>query len=50
MPPEAAVMQDEAFVPILYVVKVSSIEEAVQINNNVKQGLSSTLFTQVDSK
>ncbi|XP_075247527.1 putative aldehyde dehydrogenase family 7 member A1 homolog [Convolutriloba macropyga] len=35
----------ETFVPILYVVKCSSFEEAVQWNNEVDQGLSSSLFT-----
>jgi aldehyde dehydrogenase (NAD+) len=38
-------MKEENFVPILYVLKVKSMEEAIQINNDVPQGLSSSLFT-----
>jgi aldehyde dehydrogenase family 7 member A1 len=41
----AAVVQHEAFVPCLYVMKVKSYEEAVAKNNSVSQGLSSSLFT-----
>jgi hypothetical protein len=37
-----------AFVPVLYVVKYNgSIDDAIAINNDVPQGLSSSLFTQV---
>ena len=35
----------ETFVPILYVMKCKSFEEAVAWNNEVDQGLSSSLFT-----
>mgnify|MGYP003639708506 CR=1 FL=1 len=35
----------ERFVPITYVVKVKSLEEAIALNNSVPQGLSSALFT-----
>lgn len=38
-------LQTELFVPILYLVKFSSLEEGIEINNNVPQGLSSSLFT-----
>lgn len=41
----AQVCQEEVFVPILYISKISSFEEAVKINNSVSQGLSSALFT-----
>lgn len=41
----APVLKEERFVPILYVMKVSSLGEGIQLNNNVKQGLSSSLFT-----
>jgi aldehyde dehydrogenase (NAD+) len=37
--------QEEIFGPVLSVVKVSSFEEAVQVNNGVKYGLSSSLYT-----
>ncbi|KAJ3217196.1 Alpha-aminoadipic semialdehyde dehydrogenase [Dinochytrium kinnereticum] len=44
--PDAPVVQNEVFVPILHVMKIKSLEEAVCWNNGVKQGLSSSLFTQ----
>ncbi|KAF9980079.1 Alpha-aminoadipic semialdehyde dehydrogenase [Mortierella antarctica] len=43
--PDADVVQNEIFVPILHTMKVKSFEHAVEINNSVKQGLSSSLFT-----
>jgi aldehyde dehydrogenase family 7 member A1 len=46
VPTTAEVVQKEVFVPILYVMKVGSVEEAVGLNNAVAQGLSSSLFTQ----
>ena len=36
----------ETFAPIVYLLKCSSVEEAVQWNNEVEQGLSSSIFTQ----
>lgn len=41
----APILQKELFVPILYMIRFSTFEEAVAINNNVPQGLSSSLFT-----
>lgn len=41
----APILQTELFVPILYVCKFSTFEEAVALNNGVPQGLSSSLFT-----
>jgi len=43
---DAPIVQTELFVPILYVIKVKSFDEAVQVNNNVPQGLTSSMFTQ----
>lgn len=41
-----AVVQEETFAPILYLLKYTeTIEEAIHIQNDVKQGLSSSLFT-----
>ncbi len=40
-----AVMGEETFAPILYVVAYDTIEEAIQIHNGVDQGLSSAIFT-----
>ena len=42
---KAAILREELFVPILYVCKFSTFEEAVALNNGVPQGLSSSLFT-----
>lgn len=44
--PKAPVVQHEAFVPILYVHRIHGLEEAIALNNGVKQGLSSSIFTQ----
>ena len=38
-------MLRETFAPILYVVAVGSLEEAIGLQNGVKQGLSSSIFT-----
>eukprot|EP00049_Salpingoeca_infusionum_P012027 m.213455 g.213455 ORF g.213455 m.213455 type:complete len:530 (-) comp15083_c2_seq12:158-1747(-) len=35
----------ETFAPILYVMKISSFDEAIALNNSADQGLSSSLFT-----
>lgn len=40
------IVQEETFAPILYVMQYQSIEEVIQMHNNVPQGLSSALFTQ----
>jgi aldehyde dehydrogenase (NAD+) len=37
--------KDETFAPILYVYEVGSLEEAIAIQNDVPQGLSSSIFT-----
>jgi aldehyde dehydrogenase (NAD+) len=39
------IVQEETFAPILYLIKARSLEEAISLNNDVPQGLSSTLFT-----
>jgi len=39
------IVKEELFVPVLYIIKCKSIEEAIQFNNEVPQGLSSSLFT-----
>jgi len=43
--PSAPIVKTELFVPILYVMKFKTFEEAVAMNNSVPQGLSSSLFT-----
>lgn len=45
LPHDAAVIQRETFAPIVYVLKCESVDEAIAWNNEVKQGLSSSLFT-----
>ena len=42
---DAEVVQTETFAPILYVMKYSDLEEAIDLQNDVPQGLSSSLFT-----
>ncbi len=39
------IVQEETFAPIVYLIKVKSLEEAIHCNNNVVQGLSSAIFT-----
>ncbi len=39
------IVQEETFAPILYVMKYSSIDEAISLHNDVPQGLSSSIFT-----
>ena len=38
-------MQTETFAPILYVMKFSTLDEALRVQNAVPQGLSSSIFT-----
>ena len=46
IPPDAPIIQQETFAPILYVMRYETIEEAITIHNNVPQGLASAIFTQ----
>ncbi|KAI9291720.1 aldehyde dehydrogenase [Neoconidiobolus thromboides FSU 785] len=41
----AEVVQHEIFAPILHTFKFKNLTEAIELNNSVKQGLSSSLFT-----
>ncbi|GFY67215.1 alpha-aminoadipic semialdehyde dehydrogenase [Trichonephila inaurata madagascariensis] len=43
---DAEVVHRETFAPIVYILKTSSVDEAIKWNNEVKQGLSSSIFTQ----
>lgn len=40
------IVRQELFLPIVYIIKFKTFEEAVAINNEVPQGLSSSIFTQ----
>jgi aldehyde dehydrogenase family 7 protein A1 len=42
---DAEIVQEENFVPIAYLMKFSTLDEAIKLNNEVPQGLSSSLFT-----
>lgn len=39
------IVQEETFAPILYLMKYKTIEEAIDMNNGVPQGLSSSIFS-----
>jgi aldehyde dehydrogenase (NAD+) len=41
----APIVQEETFAPILYLHRYDRLEEAIAINNQVRQGLSSSIFT-----
>ena len=43
---DAAIVQHETFAPILYVMKFRTLDEAIAMQNDVPQGLSSAIFTQ----
>ncbi|BCY11291.1 aldehyde dehydrogenase family protein [Actinoplanes sp. L3-i22] len=45
MPRQTAVVREETFAPILYVLTYETFEEAVALHNDVPQGLSSSIFT-----
>jgi aldehyde dehydrogenase (NAD+) len=45
MPAQTAVVHDETFAPILYVLTYDTLDEAIELNNAVPQGLSSAIFT-----
>ncbi|MBP7849125.1 MAG: aldehyde dehydrogenase family protein [Lentimicrobiaceae bacterium] len=40
------IVQEETFAPILYLIRYKTIDEAIHLNNDVPQGLSSAIFTQ----
>ena len=39
------IVQEETFAPILYLIKYKTIDEALELHNDVPQGLSSSIFT-----
>ena len=45
MPTQTEVVRHETFVPILYVMHYTELHEAIALNNDVPQGLSSSIFT-----
>ena len=45
MPSQAEIVRRETFAPILYVMKYTGLDEAIRLQNDVPQGLSSSIFT-----
>ncbi|MCU0470730.1 MAG: aldehyde dehydrogenase family protein [Arcicella sp.] len=43
--PHFKIVKHETFAPILYIMKYKTLDEAIEIQNNVPQGLSSSIFT-----
>ena len=43
--PDAPIVQEETFAPILYAMGYDKLERAIEIHNDVPQGLSSAIFT-----
>jgi aldehyde dehydrogenase (NAD+) len=39
------IVGEETFAPILYILRARDLEEAIEIQNGVRQGLSSAIFT-----
>jgi aldehyde dehydrogenase (NAD+) len=45
MPTQTAVVREETFAPILYLLRYKDLDEAIALHNDVPQGLSSAMFT-----
>ena len=43
--PEMRIAKEEIFGPVVSIISVTSLEEAIEVNNNVEFGLSSSIFT-----
>ncbi|MGG0656190.1 aldehyde dehydrogenase family protein [Rummeliibacillus pycnus] len=43
--PDARIAQEEIFGPVVSLISISSLEEAIEVNNSVQYGLSSSIFT-----
>ena len=46
VPKNASITQDETFAPVLWVIEFDTLDEAIEIQNGVTQGLSSAIFTE----
>ena len=46
VPKDAPITQQETFAPILWVIEFDNLDEAIEIQNGVTQGLSSAIFTE----
>ncbi|HZO49931.1 MAG TPA: aldehyde dehydrogenase family protein [Gaiellaceae bacterium] len=45
MPAQTDVVREETFAPILYVLRYDGLEQAIELQNGVPQGLASSIFT-----
>ncbi len=45
MPAQTAIVKEETFAPVLYLLEYETLEEAIALHNDVPQGLSSAIFT-----
>ena len=45
MPKQADIVREETFAPILYIMRYNDFNEAIRLQNDVPQGLSSSVFT-----
>ncbi len=45
MPAQTEIVREETFAPILYIMTYRSLPEAIELQNQVQQGLSSAIFT-----
>ena len=45
MPDQTATVREECFAPILYVLTYDTLDQAIALQNDVPQGLSSCIFT-----
>ena len=45
VPPDCAIVREETFAPILYLIPYEELDEAIAIHNGVPQGLSSAIFS-----
>ncbi len=46
MPAQSDIVKEETFAPILYLLEYDTIQDAIDIHNDVPQGLSSAIFTE----
>lgn len=44
--PDMTIAQEEIFGPVLSIIEVNSLDEAIEVNNSVKFGLSSSIYSQ----
>jgi len=46
MPAQSEIVKEETFAPILYILEYESFQQALDVHNDVPQGLSSAIFTE----